>query len=279
MFAILLGMTAVTSMNGCEFGSNLDNQTTIRPQQKQEIKISGSGSAYAPLEVLAAAYEEKKPNTKIVFEPSSQTSGAVRSVKDGLINIGVASRDLTLEESQGIQYRVILKDALVVATHENVKGVKNLNTDELKAIYTGEINNWQRLGGPDSKIIVLDRAEDEASKIILRKHYLGEDLQVTSKAALMLKQKHVVQTLINTPDTIGYFSLFQAIGKKLAINTLSLDGVEPTIANVKNGKYKMTRNIRIIWKAESSEASRQFIEFISSKEAVKKLKAAGYIVN
>lgn len=279
IFFLLAGITTVTTISACEFGSNLNNQAEVQPQQKHEITISGSGSAYRALELLAAAYEEKNPNIKVVFKPSSQTSGGVIGVKDAAIDIGVASRDLTPEESSGIEYRVVAKDALVVATHEDVKGVKNLTRQQLKAIYRGNINNWQQVGGSDNRIVVLDRAEDEASKIIIRKHYLGKDLQVTSKAALMLKQKHVIETLLNTPNTIGYLSLVQAINEKLSINTLSLDGVEPTISNIKNGKYKMTRNIGIMWKDDSSKISRNFIDFLASEEAAKKLEAAGYTGN
>lgn len=279
IFVILLGMTTLTSIYGCEFGSSFNTQAEIQPQKKQEIKVNGSGSAYKPLKLLAAAYEEKNPNIKIVFYPSSQTSGGVRSVKDGVISIGVSSRDLTAEESKGIEYRVFAKDALVVATHENVKGVANLSTEQLKAIYRGDINNWQKLGGPNNKIVVLDRAEDEASKILIRKHFLGKYLRVTSKAALMLKEKHVIETLLSTPDTIGYFSLVKATSENLPVNTLSLDGVEPTIDNIKNGKYKMTRNIGIVWKTQPSAATRQFIEFICSEEAAQKLETVGYVNN
>ena len=279
MCIVLMGITTLTTISGCEFGSNFNNQAEIQAQQKQEIKISGSGSAYNTLKVLAAAYEEKNPNIKIVFKPSSQTSGGVRGVKDDVIDIGVASRDLTPEENNGIEYRVVAKDALVVATHQNVKGVKNLSTQELKAIYRGDINNWQEVGGENKTIVVLDRAEDEASKIAIRKYHLGENLQVTPKAALMLKEKHVIETLLNTPNTIGYFSFVQARNNKFEINTLSLDGVEPNIANIKNGSYKMTRNIGFLWKGKPSGANSEFIDFILSKEAALKLEAAGYIGN
>lgn len=279
IFLIFLGVATLSSISGCEVNSSYNNELQTQPQTQQEVKIAGSGSAYNLLKLLASAYEKKNPNTKIVFKPSSQTSGGVRSVKDGFINIGTTSRDLTSEERNGIEYRLIAKDALVLATHQNVKGVKQLSTDELKAIYKGNISNWKKVGGPDKKIVVLDRSEDEASKIIFRKHYLGKDLQVTPKAALMLKQKHVVKTLLNTPDTIGYFSFAKATTEKLSVNTLNLDGIEPTIANIKNGKYQMTRNLGIVWKGKSSETTRRFIDFISSKEAVQKLEEVGYVAN
>ncbi|MDJ0715625.1 MAG: substrate-binding domain-containing protein [Prochloraceae cyanobacterium] len=273
LLTALLAITTIIGLSSCAASSQSQTDSI---QKKQEIRISGSGSSYRVFKKLAAAYEKNNPNTKIIFKPSNQASGGVRGVKDDILDIGVSSRELTAEELEGIEYRAIAEDALIMATHISVKEVTNLEAEELREIYTGEISNWKDLGGPDAKIILLDRSEDETAKILLRKQYLGKDLKVTPSASVLHKEKYVVDILQNTPYTIGPISLVQSLVEELPINRLSIDGIEPSIDNVRNRKYKMVRVIGFVWKEEPSTASSEFIDFVLSPEAAEEIEKAGY---
>lgn len=283
-FAVAIGLlvslaagVALSGLPGCTpVTTNQESSNQESSKEQQEITLSGSGTAYRALRLLAKAYEEKVPNTKIVFNPSNQTSGGVQGVKDNVIDLGATSRKLTPEEISGIEYRAVAQDALMMATHTSVEGVKNLQTEELKAIYSGKATNWQEFGGPDADIIVLDRAEDETAKILLRRHYFGPDLQVTSDAVLMQKEKDAIESLQTTPYTIGPMSLVRAIKEQLPVNRLSLDGVEPSLENIRNGQYKMLRTIGIVWQGEPTAPVADFIDFLLSEAAAQKLQEAGY---
>ncbi|MGB3401096.1 MAG: substrate-binding domain-containing protein [Microcoleaceae cyanobacterium] len=265
--------------------SNLSNNTTVGIQteaeaaQLEEVVISGSGSGYEPLKILAAAYQENNPNIQITFNPSNQTSGGVQGVKDGVIDIGSASRELKPEEQQGLNFNAYAKDLVVVSTHPSVTSVTNLTTEQLHGIYSGQITNWQEVGGPDIDILVLDRAEDETAKLLLREYYFGPDLPMSADAVILQKEKEVIETVQSTDRTIGPMSLVKAKNTALPINILSLDGIKPNSENTRNGKYQMSRIMGIIWNPnlEMSAATQDFIEFVSSPEAAEILEEAGYI--
>ncbi len=155
---------------------------------------------------------------------------------------------------------------MVVATHPSVKGVTNLQTSQLKAIYSGKVTNWQKLGGPDAKIVLLDRPEDESAKKLLRQYYLGKELKNAPAAVIMRQEPELINALQNTPYSIGAFSLAYAISNKLPVNRLSLNGVEPTTANVEAGKYKMIRNIGIVKSKKPSATTQEFFNFAFSNE-------------
>lgn len=55
-----------------------------------------------------------------------------------------------------------------------------------------------------------------------------------------------------TPYIIGYLSLGYAISKKLLINIVSFDGVEPPVTNILNGKNKVIRPMNIVYKKLSA---------------------------
>ncbi len=281
----LLGGLVLSTTSSCSSVTHILNNTTSEnpvtasATQIKEITISGSGSGYQPLKILAFAYQEKYPNIKINFNPSNQTSGGIQGVKDGIIDIGSVGRELKPEEQNGIEYQAYVQDLVIVATHREIEGVTNLTTEQLNGIYSGQITNWKEVGGPNSEILVLDRAEDETAKLLLRQYYFGPDLPMSPDAVVLQKEKEVVESVKSIPNTIGPMSLVKAKSGDLPVNLLSLDGIKPNSENARNSKYQMSRMIGIVWnpKLELSDAAQDFIQFVKSAEAAKILEEAGYI--
>jgi phosphate transport system substrate-binding protein len=278
--AATLGMlivgTTLLSLTSCTPIST--NQKPAETPQQKTIKITGAGTVYQALQLLATAYEAKVKNTKVIFLPNNQSEGGITGLKNNLVDIGAVTRPLKPQEDNNqINYHEIAKDALLVATHPTVKGVTNLQTKDLKAIYSGAIKNWRDLGGPDAKIIVLDRPEDESAKKLLRQYYLGKDLKTTSKAVILQQEAELITALQDTPYSIGAFSLAYAVTKKLPANRLSLDGVAPTIANLQTDKYQMVRHLGIVFKDSSGETAKGFIDFALSKNGAEELLKFGFV--
>jgi phosphate transport system substrate-binding protein len=280
--AIVAISIALTGLSGCTTNSNTNPNANINTpantQTQVELKIAGSGSTYPAMKILADAYTAKVKNTTLSFLPPNQSEVAIAGVKDGLLEIATISKQLKPEENDGtLEYREATKDALLVATHPSVKGVTNLTTQNLKAIYSGEIKNWKDLGGPDAKIVVLDRPEDESAKRLLRKYYLGTELKNSSETVILRHEGDLVAALQNTPYSIGAFSLANAISNKLPVNHLSLNGIEPTPENVRAGKYQMVRITGIVSKKNVSKAAQDFINFALSAEAGEVIGKSGFV--
>lgn len=274
-FTLALG-TSIAMLVSCT--PNTTNKATNVEQAQQEIKITGAGSPYPAMKVLAAAYEAKTENTVITFLPKSQSPGGIAGAKDKLVDLGTVTRTLKPEEDDGsLVYREIAKDGLVVATNPSVVGVTNLQTEQLKAIYSGKVTNWQKLGGPDATIIVLDRHEDESAKKLLRKYYLGSDLKNAPEAVILRHEADLIAAVQSTPYSIGAFSLAYAIANQLPVNRLSLDGVEPTPENIQSGKYTMARRLGIVYPQTPSDNAQTFIDFAFSKEGGNHLLESGFI--
>ncbi|MGL5064583.1 MAG: substrate-binding domain-containing protein, partial [Microcoleus sp.] len=149
----------------------------------------------------------------------------------------------------------------------------------LKAIYSGTLTNWKELGGPDAKILVFDRPEDESAKRLLRKHYLGKDLQNSPEAVVFRKEGELIAAIQSTPYSIGAFSLAYAISHNLPVNRLNLNNIEPTPDNVKTGKYEMVRTIEIIWHKNASDPTQEMIRYIFSPSGTKVLEKSGFVID
>ncbi|NDJ23075.1 solute-binding protein [Nostoc sp. B(2019)] len=274
---ILFGLCSCTSIqstvltDSSQVANQADNQT------QTSIKVGGSSSTATVLKLLAKAYQSQNKTVKIEFISNSQSEGAIAALKNDIIDIASSSQKLQSEEENvKIQYRELAQDLLLVATHNSVKGVTNLSTKQLKAIYKGDITNWRELGGANAAIVVLDRPEDESAKKLLRKYYLGED-KTTTKAVILNKEGELIETLQNTPNSIGAFSLASSLINQLPVNHLSLNGVAPKAQNFATGQYQMVRHIGILWDKAPSAPTQSFIDFILSKEGKKLLQNNGFV--
>jgi phosphate transport system substrate-binding protein len=62
--------------------------------------------------------------------------------------MGLTSRELSeSEKNDKIQYRAIAHSPMLLTTHNSVAAVTNLTSEEIKGIYSGQISNWQEVGG------------------------------------------------------------------------------------------------------------------------------------
>lgn len=278
--ALVMIAIAFMGLPSCSSNTSVSpasTETATASNAQATIK-AGSGSATANiLRILKTAYTSTAKNTQITLLEPSQSPNMIAGVKQGLADIGFINRILKPEENDGtLAFREVARDALMVATHPSVTGVKKLTTANLKAIYSGSITNWKQLGGPDATIVLLDRPEDESAKRLLREHYLGKDLPNAPNAVLLRKEEELIQTLQSTPYSIGAFSLAYAISHNLPANRLSLNDIAPTVENLKAGKYLMYRQIGIVSKQNPSEATQSFLTFISSPSGIGIIEQSGF---
>lgn len=279
-FAIPVGI-ALLPLTSCTPSPNSEatapSTTPETEQQQQIIRASGGSSTIEVLQLLMDAYTKKVTNTQANFLPASQSESTLAGVQAGLLDIGSLSKTLKPTEiTDDLAQRVIAQDGLVVATNPSVEGVTNLTTDNLKAIYSGQAKNWQEFGGPDATIVVLDRPEDESAKRLLREYYLGKDLVTSPDAVILRKQDELVSALQSIPYSIGTFSLATSIYEKVPVNHLSLNGIAPTLDNIKSGKYLMVRPITFVFKKSPAPQVQSFLDFLSSPEGIALLTQAGY---
>ncbi|MDY6902370.1 MAG: substrate-binding domain-containing protein, partial [Cyanobacteriota bacterium] len=276
LFTVAFGITALLGTTSC----TSKDTTQAEVQTQQEIKLGGSSSTHTAIKIIGDTYAVQNQNVKLTFLPKGQSGGGIAGVKQGLRDVAGVSRKLKPEEDDGsVTYKQLATDGLVVATHPSVKGISNLTTQQLKAIYSGAVTNWQQLGGPNEEIIVLDRPEDESAKRLLRKHYLGKELKNAPKAAIMRYEPELINALQNTPYSIGTFSLAYAVSNKLPVNRLSLNNIKPTPENIKSGKYNMVRTIGVVWSKKPSEITQKYLDFAFSEAGAEILNNSGFVAS
>ena len=106
-----------------------------------KIVIAGSSSVTPVMEKLAEAYMAINSNVEIELQQSDSSSG-MTSTRDGVCDIGMASRELKDSEIEaGLVPMTIAMDGIAVIV-SNDNEVNGLTTEQVRDIYMGEITEW-----------------------------------------------------------------------------------------------------------------------------------------
>lgn len=109
-----------------------------------KIVIAGSSSVSPVMEALKEAYLVLNPNADIEIQTSDSTTG-INSVRDGICDIGMASRDLKdAEKDAGAVSTVIAIDGVAVIVN-NGNTVDDMTKEEVKSVYVGETTDWSQI--------------------------------------------------------------------------------------------------------------------------------------
>ncbi len=109
-----------------------------------KVVVAGSSSVTPVMEKLAEAYSAVNDKVEIEVQQSDSTTGMTSAI-DGLCDIGMASRELKDSELEaGLTPTVIAQDGIAVIVN-NESGVTEMTSEQVKAIYTGEITTWEEL--------------------------------------------------------------------------------------------------------------------------------------
>ena len=106
--------------------------------------VAGSSSVTPVMEKLTEAYMAINSNVEIELQQSDSSSG-MTSTLDGVCDIGMASRALKDSEIEaGLVPMTIAMDGIAVIV-SNDNPVEGLTSDQVRAIYMGEITNWSEV--------------------------------------------------------------------------------------------------------------------------------------
>ena len=86
---------------------------------------------------------EVNPNAAIEVIGTDSTNGLTGAMS-GIYDLGMSSRDLKDYERELLSFEVIAKDKVAVIVNRD-NPLKNIASKDLKAIYTGEITEWDKL--------------------------------------------------------------------------------------------------------------------------------------
>lgn len=259
---------ALSLFAGCGRKAN-DNGTTTGGT----VSTDGSTSMEKVIGALGESFMEANSGTTFTYNPTGSGSG-IQAVSEGRCDIGLSSRALKDDEkASGLKETTLALDGIAIIVNPQ-NPVQDLTLEQIARIYTGEITNWKDVGGSDAEIVLIGREAGSGTRD-------GFESITDTKDACQYRQEltstgDVIATVSRNPNAIGYASL-AAI--KDSVKALTVNGVAPTEATVKDGTYLVQRPFVLVTKegAALSETAQKFFDFATSADAASIISAAGAV--
>lgn len=108
------------------------------------LTVGGSSSVTPLMQDLAKAYGELNAEVTVTITQTDSGTG-MKDAAAGTIDLGMASRELKDSETADLEYTAIALDGIAVIVNK-ANPCTDLSVDQLKAIYSGEVENWADVG-------------------------------------------------------------------------------------------------------------------------------------
>lgn len=250
--------------------------TACGPVEGEESITAVGSSALQPLVEAAGEQFGAENFGKFINVQGGGSGTGLGQIAANAVEIG--NSDIFAEEKSGIDASKLVDHRVAVVGITPIvtpgTGVTDISLEDLGKIFTGEITNWKELGGKDLSITVLNRSSGSGTRSTFDRWVLPE-----GKKSIVTQEQEssgtVRQIVASTPGTISYVA-FSYVDD--TVETLSIDGIEPTNENVKTNEWIIWSYEHMYTNGEPTGLTKDFLTYIMSEEVQSTLiEALGYI--
>ncbi len=231
----------------------------------EEIKIGGTGNALGTMRLMGDAFSKQYPDMTVTVLPSIGTSGAIKAVPKGVIDIGVSSRPLTDQEIATRAVTTEYARTLTVLAVSPKTKVTAITHAQIADIYAGKLTKWA--DGTQIRPIMRQSSDDNTRQIKSLSPDIEKALLVAEKReglAFAVTDQEAAKMIESIPGAVGTSTLALIKSEGRALHALKLDGIEPTAKNGISGAYPLIKHFYFITRKAPSPAVQQFIAFVNS---------------
>lgn len=273
----------------------------------------GGSTSWAPIRlVVDSSIQAARPELRLRYvEPSSASPGSgtgIQSLIDGQLAFAQSSRPILDQELSRAQQRgftlkqiPVAIDGLAVAVNPNLN-IPGITVEQLKSIYTGKINNWSQMGGPNILIKPYSRRIADGGTVELFVQDILGGQAFSSNVEFISTTTQALQKLAGSPGSIYYASAPEVI-PQCSIKPLPLGRTqgqyiapyqEPSVLpsecpgkrnklNIEafqSGKYPITRNLFVVVKQNSQieqQAGVAYANLLLTEQGQELITQAGFV--
>ena len=229
-----------------------------------KLVITGS-STLAPLVAeIGKRFESLYPTVRIDVQSGGSSRG-IADARQGLSDIGMVSRAMK-EDERDLSAFPVARDGVCIILHRD-NPVRALTDNQVVAIYTGKITNWNAVGGTDAPITVVTKAEGRSTLEVFLRYFTLKNVDVKAHVVIGDNEQGV-KTVAGNRHAIGYVSIgtaeYDAV-HGVPIQLLPIKGIAASTENVRKGIFPLSRPLHIVTRTPPSDLAKAFIEYAQSK--------------
>lgn len=266
--AVALAGLGLAGCGGGTSTSNASNSSNTGTSQLSGSVTAAGSTALQPLvEAAAETFSREQPGVQVSVQGGGSGQG-ISQIVQGTVQIG--DSDVFAEEkldnpsdASKLRDNKVCVVGMGPVVHPEVS-VDDISTDDLRKIFTGQVTNWNQVGGSDQQIVVINRASGSGTRATFERAVLGDQ---KAPAGFTPQEQDssgtVVKMVASTPGAISYLA-FSYVDS--TIKALSVDGVAPQTDRVESGDWKIWAYEHMYTAAQPDDVTQAFIDFMLGNE-------------
>jgi len=265
----------------------LDYEASLRLNDNLPV-VDGAAAVFP---VYSAFVNATYPSTVALYDGTFEYNNTVQGYKllgenqtDIFFGAYPSKEQIESARSKGteFEYTEIAKEAFVFFVHKD-NPIDNLTSEQVKAIYSGEIKNWKEVGGKNEKIVAFQRNQGSGSQSMLIRFMNGREIMKAPSKQVNDFMSGIVERVAdyqNKTSSIGFSFRYylEGIIQNADIKMVSIDGIAPTVENIKNGSYPITTSLyAVTYRDNQNDNVQKLINWILSKEGQEIIEKTGYV--
>lgn len=238
----------------------------------KELKVVGTGDGVDMLRMVADEYSATKPDMRVEIPPSIGSGGGIAAVGSGRAAVGRIARSLSDSERASKVVAIPIANIPSAFFVNKQVGISALSAADVAGVFEGRFVNWKELGGPDMRIRVVRREDEDSTLGALRAGMPGwKDLALTDKSKVATTTQEAIETVRDTAGAIGFGPFSRQLPSDLTV--LRIDGRKPV-----DPDYPAKVVLSLIYNSElTDKESMDFVTFASSKKAQDIIRSFGAV--
>jgi len=230
----------------------------------ETVRVGGTGAGLAALRLIGEQVATVHPDIQTTVLPSLGTQGGLRALNEGAIQIAIALRALTADETAGgLKAAACATTALAfVSSRAQPPG---LTRAQIPDLYANPAPRW-----PDGAALrIILRSRDGSENPFLVKAISGMDRAFVAAyqhpgMPVGASDQENAELAQRTEGSLAVMTLLQLRTEKLKLSPAALDGIMPGPDTLADGRYPMPIQLCLILPANPAPGASRFIAYVRS---------------
>lgn len=230
----------------------------LQPRVRIDIHTQGSSTGFSALE-----------------DRSAHIAAASRPIKDNEVNLLKPLGNMRSKHAE----HILAIDGLAIIVNSN-SAIRTLNTNQLAAIFSGELNDWAMLGAAPGPINVYARDNNSGTWETFKELILSPlDKALTHSAQRFESSQKLSDSVSQDPNGIGFIGLpYVRQAKAIAVSSGNAIALQPSIDLIATEDYPLARRLYLYSaEHEDNQLAQDFLAFAHSDAGQKLVEDNGFI--
>ena len=263
-------IAALLVLGACSGGTVLPTPAKTKDPLAGDYVASGANGANPQMTALITRFSQLHPGVNFKLN-DIDTETSIVNVNTGDVDFGYIGRDLRTTEPKITLTPIGFTGSSMAVNAANP--ITSLTKDQVVKMYTAQIKDWSDVGSGAGPVKAFVREAASSTRSTIEAYVFG---------ATVPKYPADVQEIFESADTIKAIGAFKgSIGtvtlsaknlKDTSMKLIGMDGVQPTLANLNNGSWKISKPSYVTTNADPAKvkpAIKALVEFVKSPEGQK----------